>query len=155
MRDSLLDGFIEPMVHRLGIDPVDSSYNAARMFGALIIASNAARFDRENGLWFEVTISFLITILLAKMLIFAGRIGPSILDTPLGYVHFGLRLLYLILFLSGICNITTGLAMGMIEPSLDLMWQSIGITGLGFACASMYLGACRSGRPSRPNGGFS
>lgn len=148
MRDSLLDYFVEPMVQRMGLDPAQASYTAARLYGAFLIGSSSALFDQENGLWFDVSMQILISVALTKILMLAGRIGPSLLDTPLGYAHFAFRMLFLIFFVWGACNVIAGLSVGLIEPSYDLLWQSVSITGIGLACASMYLGACRTGRPS-------
>lgn len=156
MRDSLLDSLIEPLVTRFNIDPEQAANNTACFYGAATIASMAARFDRINGMWFDVVIGTFITILLAKFLMAWAKAGPSVLDTPLGYVHFGIRMLFLILFTAGLSSIIFGLASDLIEPSINLMWQAVGIAGLGSACASMYLGACRSdpNKPGRSRGGL-
>ena len=152
MRDSLLDGFVEPLVGRMGLNPSKAACDMACVYGALTISSQAARFDIVNGLWFDIAIGMFISIILAKILMASARAGPSVLDTPLGYAHFGFRILYLVLFAYGSSSVLLGLAAGSIQPSLDLAWQAVGIMGLGCASASMYLGACRNGppRPSRP-----
>ena len=156
MRDALLDSFFEPMVRNAGLDPSSSAYNAARFYGAAAIASSAARFDIADGLWFDFAMSAFISIVLTRMLMLAARIGPSLLDTPMGFAHFGFRILFLILFASGVSSVLLGLVSGLVQPTVGLIWQSVGIAGLGCACASLYLGACRSGpsNPGRPRGGY-